>query len=141
MFICVYFLYSSIGMPYHWQPCACALSSTNFNPWRRQISAIRSVIAHRPYRCTMHIAFVRSVMAASMSVSSISSVRGFGSTHTGTNPFSVIPRWVAIYVLAGNITSSPGCITPNSMYARHIHISASNPLAHPMQYLVPIYSA
>ena len=46
---------------------------------------------------------------------SYDSANSFGSTKTGVRLFSVMARTVAIYVFAGIITSSPGCITPNSM--------------------------
>ena len=62
-----------------------------------------------------------------------------GSTRTGIKPFSVIDKIEAIYVLEGTIISSPGCINPNSIYARNIQIRASKPLAHPIVYLAPIY--
>ena len=49
----------------------------------------------------------------------------------------VIPITQAIYAFAHTITSSPSCI-PKSRKLIH---KASNPLANPTQYFVPIYSA
>ena len=87
------------------------------------------------------MAFVRGVTACSISLSSICSVSMRGSTSTGFSPFSVTARIEAMYVFAGTITSSPGCMTPNSMYARSISVSESSPLPQPTQYPVPVYAA
>ena len=57
-----------------------------------------------------------------------------GSTKTGVQPFSEIARIDAMYVLAGTIISSP-CLKPNPLIIR---LSASSPLAQPMQCLAPI---
>ena len=61
------------------------------------------------------MARVRSVIACSISVSSIWKVSMRGSTSTGFSRFSVMDSIVAMNVFAGTITSSPSLITPNSV--------------------------
>src|SRR5215212_6415851 len=81
--------------------------------------------------------FVRDVMAASMRCGSILNVRGSGSTGTGVAPALLTASQVAIYVLEGTTTSSPG---PTS-HARRIKCKASNPLLTPTQCCAPTYAA
>ena len=67
------------------------------------------------------------VIAVSISAGSILYVSAFGSTGTGVAPTADTASQVAIYVLAGTMTSSPGPMPS----ARKAKVSASKPLANP----------
>ena len=67
-----------------------------------------SMSAGWPYRCTGMMAQVRGVIAASMRCGSMLWVCSSGSTGTGVAPACVTASQVAMKVLDGTITSSPG---------------------------------
>ena len=102
---------------------------------------ISGMSAIRPYKCTGRIARVLSVIAAATLVGQRLNVFISGSTKTGCNRFSVIASMLAMYVLAGAMTSSPSFSFPSSFQARKVRVSASKPLATPMQCLTPQYVA
>ena len=86
-----------------------------------------------PYRCTGMIAFVFSVIAAIIFVSSILYVFILGSTRIGVCPAFIIAKIVAIYVLEGTITS----LLEGKLKASNARVSASKPFASPTQYFAP----
>ena len=61
-----------------------------------------------PYRCTGMIARVRGVIARSTASAVMLCVAGSGSTGTGAAPVWDTASQVAMKVLDGTITSSPG---------------------------------
>ena len=63
-----------------------------------------------PKRCTGTIAFVRWVIAASTAAGSMLAVSGSTSASTGVAPVWETASAVAMKVLAGTMTSSPGPI-------------------------------
>ena len=90
-----------------------------------------------PYRWTGRIAFVRSVIAASIRAGSIVNVTGSMSTKTGTAPTLLMDSGVAKNVNGVVMTSSPGP-TPS---ARSPITSASVPEFTPIACFTPRYDA
>lgn len=70
-----------------------------------------------PAKCTIEIALVRGVIAASIAFAVRLPVAGSASTNTGRAPTHSTACTVATWVNAGTITSSPLPI-PISRYAR-----------------------
>ena len=79
-----------------------------FSPRSRASALIGSMSAGWPYRWTAMIARVLGVMAAAIRPGSRLWVASSGSTGMGVAPACVTASHVAMYVLAGTITSSPG---------------------------------
>jgi len=90
-----------------------------------------------PYRCTGTTALVRAVSAASILPGSTLAVSGRQSTNTGVAPQWLTASAVAMNVLTGTTTSSPGP-TPAACRARR---TASVPELTPAQKRTPQYSA
>src|SRR6185503_7868479 len=93
--------------------------------------------AGNPYRWTGMIAFVFDVTAARAFLTSRQYVAGSASTSTGFAPTIITVLAVAMNVIAGTITSSPGPM----FRPRRISSSALVPLSNVMQWDVPLYAA
>ncbi len=100
------------------------------------MAMIGSMSAGDPPICTAMRAFVRSVIAASISAGSRLNVASSISTNTGTAPAATTELAVATNVYGGTITSCPGS-TPT---ARNASSSAVVPLASGTAYSASWYS-
>eukprot|EP01022_Parablepharisma_sp_SALTPOND_P036279 TRINITY_DN9838_c0_g1_i1.p1 TRINITY_DN9838_c0_g1~~TRINITY_DN9838_c0_g1_i1.p1 ORF type:complete len:1069 (-),score=237.17 TRINITY_DN9838_c0_g1_i1:780-3986(-) len=123
--------------PLYLAPCDCAQSSTSFSPcWlaNAEISSIRQLL---PNMCVTQMARVLPVIAAAKRSGSRLKVASSGSTSTGRWPARTMARMVAIQVLDATRISLPAGNSRASME----RISASKPLATPMQWRAPAYWA
>src|SRR5262245_56710289 len=88
--------------------CACAASQMTFNLYFLAISMMGSMSAGWPYKCTGIMAFVFSVIAASILVTSMLYVFSSISTNLTFARAWVMASVVAMNVLGTVMTSAPG---------------------------------
>ena len=117
-------------------PCACAASSSTMMPRLRARALMLSIGQGWPYRCTGITARVCGVRCGRR-VCSVITKSLPTSQNTGRNPARFTASAVATKVSAGTHTSSPSPQPFSRFHAISTSVSASSPLATPMQCLAP----